>query len=131
MRSCKERQDCWLRIRRAEMAQQILARCEAMMRGQVNEPGRRPGEMSDPLFLDLLRVVQLALIRGELQPADVPSLSGQLVREYPTRDAMLNRELVRLLAYLQPPEAPARLPSNCKAKSQRSKSCTSPATRLA
>jgi putative heme-binding domain-containing protein len=91
----------------AETAQQVLARCQAMMRGQVNEPGRRAGEMSDPLFLDLLRVVQLALIRGELQPADVPNLSQQLVREYPTRDAMLNRELVRLLAYLQPPEAPA------------------------
>ncbi len=93
----------------AETAQQVLARCEAMMRGQVNEPGRRPGEMSDPLFVDLLRVVQLALIRGELQPADVSSLSGQLVREYPTRDVMLNRELVRLLAYLQPPEAPGAL----------------------
>jgi putative heme-binding domain-containing protein len=92
-----------------EAAQQVLARCEAMMRGQVSEPGRRPGEMSDPLFLDLLRVVQLAVIRGALQPADVPSLTQQLVREYPTRDAMLNRELVRLLAYLQPPEAPAAL----------------------
>jgi putative heme-binding domain-containing protein len=92
-----------------ETAQQILARCEAMMRGQVSEPGRRPGEMSDPLFLNLLRVVQLALIRGELQPGDVPGMTQQLVREYPTRDALLNRELVRLLAYLQPPEAPAAL----------------------
>ena len=88
-----------------ETAQQILARCEAMMRGQVSEPGRRPGEMSDALFLDLLRVAQLGLIRGELQPADAPSLAQQLVREYPTRNAMLNRELVKLLAYLQPPEA--------------------------
>ncbi|HEX2474568.1 MAG TPA: HEAT repeat domain-containing protein [Lacipirellulaceae bacterium] len=86
----------------AETARQILARCEAMMRGQVTEPGRRAGEMSDPLFLDLLRVVQLSLIRGELQPADVTSMAQQLLREYPTRDAMLNRELVRLLAYLQP-----------------------------
>jgi putative heme-binding domain-containing protein len=34
-------------------------------------------------------------------------LTGQLVREYPTRDTMLNRELVRLSAYLQPPEAPS------------------------
>jgi putative heme-binding domain-containing protein len=92
-----------------EIAQQIIARCEAMMRGQVNEPGRRPGDMSDPLFLDLLRVVQLALIRGELKPADFPSLSQRLLQEYPTRDAMLNRELVRLLAYLRPPEAPRAL----------------------
>jgi putative heme-binding domain-containing protein len=90
----------------AETARQVIARCEAMMRGQVNEPGRRPGEMSDPLFLDMLRVLQLALIRGELQPADVASLTQQIAREYPTRDALLNRELVRLLAYLQPPEAP-------------------------
>jgi putative heme-binding domain-containing protein len=47
-------------------------------------------------------VVQLALLRGEIKASDVPTLSAQLLREYPTKHALLNRELVRLLAYLQP-----------------------------
>ena len=36
-----------------------------MMRGDVHEPGQKPGQLSDANFLDLLRVVQLALIRGQ------------------------------------------------------------------
>jgi putative heme-binding domain-containing protein len=88
-----------------EVAQAILARCDAMLRGQVNEPGLNPGELSDANFLDLLRVTQLALEQGKIAPAEVPTLTQQLLREYPTRDALMNRELVKLLAYLQPPGA--------------------------
>jgi putative heme-binding domain-containing protein len=65
--------------------------------------------MSDPIFLDLLRVVQLALVRGDMGSGNVPSLAQLLAREYPTRSHTLNRELVKLLAYLQPPEAPRAL----------------------
>ncbi len=86
-----------------QLAHQILGRCEAMILGDVQEPGLRRGEMSDPLFLDLLRVVQLALVRGEVAAGDAPSLAQQLLREYPTKHRLMNRELVRLLAYLQPP----------------------------
>jgi putative heme-binding domain-containing protein len=89
----------------AELAGQVLARCEAMMKGDVKEPGREPGQLGDANFLDLLRVAQLALIQGKIAPASVPTLSEQMLREYPTRSAMMNRELVRLLAYLQPPGA--------------------------
>jgi putative heme-binding domain-containing protein len=85
-----------------QLARQILARCEAMIRGEVQEPGLRRGELADPTFLDLLRVVQLALVRGEVPAADVTSLAGELLREYPTTHAMMNRELVKLLVYLQP-----------------------------
>jgi putative heme-binding domain-containing protein len=88
-----------------QVAQQILQRCEAMLRGQVIEPGRKAGEMSDANFLDTLRVVQLAIVRGKIAPAEIPSLTQQLLSEYPTRDALMNRELVKLLAYLQPPGA--------------------------
>jgi putative heme-binding domain-containing protein len=88
-----------------EIARQIVTRCQEMMRGEVQEQGMKRGQLSDPAFLDLLRVVQLALVRGPIPAADVPSLSQQMMREYPTRHAMMNRELVRLLAYLQPPEA--------------------------
>jgi putative heme-binding domain-containing protein len=88
-----------------EVAQQILVRCDAMMRGQVKEPGQQAGALSDASFLDTLRVAQLALVRGKIAPAEVPTLTQQLLAEYPTRDAMMNRELVKLLAYLQPPGA--------------------------
>ena len=88
-----------------QLARIILARCEAIMRGDVNEPGQKHGELSDANFLDLLRVEQLALVRGKVPPADVTTLTQQIMREYPTRDPMMNRELVKLLAYLQPPGA--------------------------
>ena len=47
----------------------------------------------------------MALVQGKIPPADVPTLSQQILREYPTRNAMMNRELVKLLVYLQPPGA--------------------------
>ncbi len=97
-----------------EVALLILNRCEVMLRGQVNEPGRKPGELSDGNFLDTLRVVQLALVRGKIEPAEVPTLTQQLLREYPTRDAMMNRELVKLMAYLQPPGAAHALRTKSK-----------------
>jgi putative heme-binding domain-containing protein len=86
-----------------QVAQQILARCDAILKGNVQEPGRKQGYLSDPNFMDLLRVSQLALLRGPVAASDAPSLGAQLLREYPTKHALLNRELVRLLAYLQPP----------------------------
>ncbi|MEX0612824.1 MAG: HEAT repeat domain-containing protein, partial [Pirellulales bacterium] len=85
-----------------QIARQILVRCELMIQGEVHEPGQRGGEMSDAAFLDLLRVVQLALVRGEIPPGEVPGLGQRLLREYPTRHALMNRELVKLLAHLQP-----------------------------
>jgi putative heme-binding domain-containing protein len=88
-----------------EVAQKILVRSEALMRGEVNEPGMKAGEMSDANFLDLLRVVQLALVRGKVAATEVPSLTQRVLSEYPTGDATMNRELVKLLAYLQPPGA--------------------------
>ena len=88
-----------------ENARQVLVRCQAMLRGDVRDPGQQPGFISDDDFLDMLRVIQLALLRGKIPPADAPDLVQLIVREYPTSNQMMNRELVRLLAYLQPPEA--------------------------
>ncbi len=89
-----------------DLSQMVLARCEAILRGEVNEPGLKRGQLNDTTYLDLLRVVQLALIRGQVKPTEVSTLSQQLLRDYPTRDAMANRELVKLFAYLKPAEAP-------------------------
>jgi putative heme-binding domain-containing protein len=92
-----------------QIAERVLSRCDQMLRGSVNDPGQPRGQISDATFLDLLRVVQLAFERGPVQPNAAPSLTEQLVREYPTRNALMNRELVKLFAYLQPPQAPQLL----------------------
>lgn len=77
----------------AENAKDILARCETLM-----------GEfISDRNFIDLMRMMQIAIIRGELPPESVPELRALLAEEYPSGDALINRELVRLLVYLQCP----------------------------
>lgn len=59
------------------------------------------GFVSDRDFLDILRVMQVAVSRGKLQPEEIPGLRQQLAEEFPSGDALMNRELVRLLAYLQ------------------------------
>jgi len=66
-----------------EVARRILTRCEAILRGDVNEPGQKPGQISNANYLDLLRVVQLSLIRGKVAPTEVSTLTQQILREYP------------------------------------------------
>ncbi|MBN1851063.1 MAG: HEAT repeat domain-containing protein, partial [Pirellulales bacterium] len=101
------------------MAVQILQRCIRMIRGDVHDPRYPQGFLSDSDYSDLLRVAQLALIRGNIGPPPHPGigrplteseqtameLAREMLLEYPTTDAPLNRELVRLLVYLQVPEA--------------------------
>jgi putative heme-binding domain-containing protein len=59
--------------------------------------------MTDEDFLDLLRVVQVALLQGEVPLSDVQPLRAQLAAEFPSADAAMNRELIRLLIYLEIP----------------------------
>ena len=61
------------------------------------------GFLSDDDFLGLLRVMELALVRGEIKPDEVAALRTQLAEEYPALEPRMNRELVRLLVYLQDP----------------------------
>lgn len=58
------------------------------------------GFLSDPDFLDLLRLTELCLIKGKVVGDDIPALRIKLADEYPTVEPRMNRELVRLLAYL-------------------------------
>ncbi len=74
-----------------ETCKAIVERSGAVMKGFV----------SDPDFIDLLRVMQLALGRGGIERKDIPELAEKIVLEYPTRNPQMNRELVRLVAYLQ------------------------------
>ncbi|HUY87650.1 MAG TPA: HEAT repeat domain-containing protein [Pirellulales bacterium] len=66
------------------------------------------GFLSDDDFVDLLRVFQIGLQHGKLTRKNVPDLCSQLEKEYPANEApnqvqRINRELMRLLAYLQEP----------------------------
>ncbi len=71
----------------------IIEQAHVFMRGYV----------SDDDFLDLMRVVGLALKRGNLKGDDVPQLRSELAREYPCAEPRMNRELIRVLAYLDEP----------------------------
>jgi len=80
-------------------ADAILERASALLSGYL----------TDQDFTDLLRVMQLALLQGEVPPDDVADLRDQLSEEFPSRDPIMNRELVRLLVYLQDPSFAERL----------------------
>src|SRR4029078_3772955 len=57
--------------------------------------------VSDRDFLDILRVVEVALLRGNLSPEDVPGLRRQLAEEFPSGDSLMNRELIRVVSFLR------------------------------
>lgn len=57
--------------------------------------------VSDRDFVDLLRLTHVTMVRGGLKPDDVPALRKQLADEFPSGDSLMNRELARLLGYLQ------------------------------
>ena len=74
-----------------EDALAVLDQCSTMLEGFV----------SDRNFIDLLRVIQLAVHRGELDAHDAPQLREQLAEEFPSGSNVMNRELARLLAFFQ------------------------------
>ena len=68
----------------------ILANCSQLMKGYLK----------DSEFVGMLRVVQLALVRGQVDPDKIPAFVEQFSDEFPTSNGQLNRELIRILAYL-------------------------------
>ena len=62
---------------------------------------RMDGFISDRDFIDMLRLMQVALHRATVQPDQVQMLAKKLGEEFPSSDVTMNRELVRLLAHLQ------------------------------
>jgi putative heme-binding domain-containing protein len=82
-----------------EISLSILNRAEELMRGFVN----------DADFIGMLRVIQLALLRGGIEPEEVIELRTSLAEEYPALNDTMNRELVRLLVYLQEPTSASRM----------------------
>lgn len=72
---------------------------------------RLQGFVRDPDFFNLLRVTQLALVRGQVDPGKVPGFTEQMLEEFPTANGALNAELVQVLAYLGPAGAAERFQS--------------------
>ncbi len=56
--------------------------------------------ISDRDFLDMLRLMQVTIERCELAPQQLADLGTVLSEEFPTGNAHLNRELMKLLAFL-------------------------------
>ena len=81
-----------------ETCMKVLKRSSEMMAGFLN----------DADFVDLLRLCQVALIRGEIKADQVVALRSQIAEEFPAGDARMNHELVRLAAYLQADEVAER-----------------------
>lgn len=80
----------------------VIERCRALLSGDAVAGDAKVTERQR---LDVLRVLQLALIHGKLGAADEAELGVQLLGMYPTEDRKANRELVRLLVHLQVPGA--------------------------
>lgn len=57
--------------------------------------------VSDQDFIDMLRLAQVALCQGEVRPEELSEFREALAEEFPAGNNLMNRELVRLLAYLQ------------------------------
>jgi putative heme-binding domain-containing protein len=68
----------------------------------VAEMGRKilEGFVSDRNFMDLLRLLQVTLHRAQLDGSEVAELKSELTAEFPVGEPLLNRELFRVLAYL-------------------------------
>jgi putative heme-binding domain-containing protein len=72
--------------------------------------------LSDNDLLDLLRVIELALYRGDFKPDNQTTLRSQVSARFPASDDRLNRELVRTLVMLQDPTLAPRLVKHLEGK---------------
>lgn len=57
---------------------------------------------TDQQQLDLLRVTQLALATGNVNPEKIPAFVQRIADQFPCTDDRINRELIYLLSYLKP-----------------------------
>lgn len=89
-----------------DRAYQVLARASKFMEGFIN----------DRDFVDMLRAMELALIRGNVEPSRVPGLAIRIGNEFPSGSSQINRELVRLLAYLESGDLAGRIKEYAESK---------------
>jgi putative membrane-bound dehydrogenase-like protein len=65
--------------------------------------------LNDQDFLDTIRLIEVTLAAGKLTGNNVPELRRQLAEEYPAQEVRMNRELIRVLSYLQDPAIAERV----------------------
>ena len=82
-----------------ERAYQVLAQASQRMEGFVN----------DHDFVDLLRTMELALVRGQVNPQLIGGFADRIGNEFPSENSLINRELIRLLAFLQVEQLDGRM----------------------
>jgi putative heme-binding domain-containing protein len=83
----------------------------------LNEAGKWLAQNpADNNTLDLLRVIELALLQGGFQGEEQAALRSQISGRFPASDYRLNRELVRTLVMLQDPTLAPRLVSHLQGK---------------
>lgn len=73
------------------VVQKILKRLQAQLENHL----------SDDAKTDTLRIIEVALLLGEIPASECGELWKQLTKMYPSKSHSVNRELVRLLTYLQ------------------------------
>lgn len=56
--------------------------------------------LSDADFVDNLRLIQVAISRGNVDADELPRLRDQIAEEFPAGDSRMNHELIRLAAFL-------------------------------
>ena len=94
-------------------APHVLKRCEKLASGyQAGENS----SLTTNEFVDLLRVVELCLIHGQMSADKVPTLGPLLLEKYPSGSRRADRELVRLLTYLQVPGTATKFVEQLHAK---------------
>lgn len=81
-----------------DTCRKVLDRCQQLTKGFI----------SDGDFIDLLRVCELAMIKGEFKKEELSELSRLIAAEYPAGEPRINHELVRILAHLESPYAGQR-----------------------
>ncbi len=59
------------------------------------------GFVADADFIDFLRVIQLALTQSPVEPEKIPAFVFRMGEEFPSANALINRELAKILAFLQ------------------------------
>ncbi len=59
------------------------------------------GFVSDRDFIDMLRLSQVAILQGKIDPGQLLELRDALAEEFPASNPVMNRELIRLLVYLK------------------------------
>jgi len=88
-----------------QSAQAVLPRCQQLL---SEARSQQPTSEENRAELNLLRVLQLAMTLGKIEPQRHSALGNALVKKYPSGNDAIDRELVRLLVYLQVPGAAER-----------------------